>query len=412
MLNAKVQKKAPPKLPIYLYEGTNKHGQKVKGEVVANSTALAKAELRKQGILAKKIRKKTISLWKKTSKKITPLDIVTFSRQMATMMTAGIPLVQSFDIVIKALENASVKELVGLIKNDVEAGKTFSEALRKHPKYFNQLYCNLVDAGEISGSLEKMLNNIATYKEKTEALKAKIKKALVYPSAVLVIAFIVTAALLIFVIPQFQSLFSGFGAELPAMTMMIIHLSDFFQHYWYLIFGTIIGVIIGIWQAKQKSPAFAHKLDEFLLKIPIIGVILRKAAIARFARTLAITFAAGLPLVEALRSVAGATGNIVFARATQQISDDIEVGRQLQEAMKSVEIFPPMVLQMVSIGEEAGSLENMLSKVADYYEAEVNTAVENLSTLLEPFIMAFLGVVVGGLVIAMYLPIFKLGSVI
>lgn len=401
-----------PQLTTFLWEGTTKRGEKVKGEQTAVNAVLLKSDLRRQGITPKKVKKKPKPLLGKRKKRITPLDITIFSRQMATMMAAGIPLVQSFDIVGRGSENESVTELVSTIKSDVEAGNTFAESLAKHPKYFNELFCNLVDAGEKSGSLEMMLDNLATYKEKTESLKAKIKKALFYPTAVIVIAFCVSAALLIFVVPQFESLFAGFGAELPFVTRFVIDLSEFFQAYWYIIFGSIGGAVYAFLMAKQRSPAFQHGVDRAMLRFPIIGPILEKAAIARFARTLSITFSAGLPLVDALKSVSGATGNVVFGNATITIRDSVSTGQQLQSAMKSVGVFPNMIIQMVAIGEESGSLEEMLSKVADFYEEDVDNAVDGLSSLIEPLIMALLGVIVGGLVIAMYMPIFKLGSVV
>ena len=410
-LTAKGKPKSSKQI-VYSWEGMNRRGEKIKGELTGTSVPLVKAELRRQGIVAKRVRRKAKSLFGSGKKRITPGDIATFSRQMATMMAAGIPLVQSFDIVGKGLENPSMLSLLNTIKNDIESGSTFAESLVKHPKYFNELYCNLVDAGEKSGSLETMLDNVATYKEKTESLKSKIKKALYYPIAVLVIAFLVTIALLIFVIPQFESLFSGFGAELPAMTQMVIRLSEFVQAWWWMMFAVIGGTIYALIVAKQRSPEFAHALDRFSLKIPIIGFILEKAAIARFARTLAITFAAGLPLVDALKAVSGATGNSLFARATLKIRDDVSTGQPLQISMRTTNVFPPMVVQMIAIGEESGALEHMLCKVADFYEEDVDNAVDSLSSLLEPLIMAFLGIIIGGLVIAMYLPIFKLGSVV
>jgi len=399
-------------LHIFTWTGKNKRGEKVTGRLEASTLALAKASLRKQGVLTPKVRKKGKPLFSKRNKKITPVDITVFSRQMATMMKAGIPLVQSFDIVGKGHENPSMLTLVNTIKSDVEAGNTLAEALSKHPKHFNDLFCSLVDAGEQSGSLEVMLDKVATYKEKTESIKGKIKKAMFYPSAVLVVAFLVTAGLLIFVVPQFESLFQGFGADLPAMTKLVIKLSEFFQSYWWIMFGGIGAAVFSFVKAREKSHAFAFFVDRTLLKIPVIGNILEKAAIARFARTTSITFAAGLPLVDALKAVSGATGNILFAKATLRIRDDVSTGQQMQQAMRSTNLFPNMVIQMVSIGEESGALESMLSKVADFYEEEVDNAVDGLSSLLEPMIMAILGVLVGGLVIAMYLPIFKLGSVV
>lgn len=396
----------------YIWEGTNKRGEKVKGEFTASSINLVKADLRRQYIVARKIKKKSKPWLGRTSKRITQADITGFSRQMATMLASGIPLIQAFDIVSKGVTNKQMQDLLAKIKAEVESGTTFAEALKKQPVYFNELFCNLVDAGEQSGSLDIMLAKVATYKEKAESLKGKIKKAMYYPAAVIVVAFLVTAALLIFVVPQFESLFKGFGAELPAPTQMIIHLSAFFQAYWWMIFASIGVGIYAFTKAHQRSKPFAHFIDRTLLQIPIIGGILTKAAIARFSRTLAVTFAAGLPLVDALKSVAGTTGNILYSNATLAIRDDVSTGQQLQMAMRSTRLFPNMVIQMVAIGEESGSLEKMLAKVADFYEEQVDNAVDSLSSLLEPLIMIVLGCLVGGLVIAMYLPIFKMGSVI
>lgn len=399
-------------LVTYQFEGVNKSGEKTTGTVDAYSLALAKADLRRQGIITKKLAKKRKPFFDRNNKKINQGDITIFSRQLATMLEAGIPLVQAFDIVAKGQTNKRMQDLIGTIKTDVETGLTLAESLAKHPLYFNELFCNLVDAGEKSGSLEIMLDKVATYKEKVETIKKKIKKALTYPAAVLVIAFLVSAGLLIFVIPQFQSLFKGFGADLPAMTLAVIKLSDFFQKYWYLIFGSLGGLIYAFSYALKTSPDFAQSVDRTMLKFPIIGTILEKAAIARFSRTLSITFAAGLPLVDALKSVSGATGNIIYAKATLKIREEVSTGMQMQTAMENTHLFPNMVVQMVAIGEESGALEQMLGKVADFYEEEVDNAVDALSSLLEPLIMAILGVLVGGLVIAMYMPIFKLGSVV
>ncbi|MFC3907560.1 type II secretion system F family protein [Legionella dresdenensis] len=396
----------------YQWEGVNRAGEKVNGIIESKSIAIAKADLRKQGILIKKVVKKRKPFFDKKNKKIKQADITVFSRQMATMIQAGIPLIQSFDIVSKGQSNQRMKNLIDAIKKDVETGLTLAEALHKHPAYFNELFCNLVDAGEKSGSLEIMLDKVATYKEKMETIKKKIKKALTYPMAVLVVAFIVTAALLIFVVPQFESLFKGFGADLPALTRGVVRLSEIFQSWWYIIFGTLGAAIYAFIYAKSHSPEFAQNIDRLLLKFPIVGSILEKAAIARFSRTLSITFAAGMPLVEALKSVSGATGNILYAKATNKIREEVSTGQQMQVAMENTHLFPNMVVQMVAIGEESGALEQMLSKVADFYEEEVDNAVDSLSSLLEPLIMSILGILVGGLVVAMYLPIFKLGSVV
>ncbi|KTC79558.1 type II secretion system F family protein [Legionella cherrii] len=394
------------------YTGVNKAAQKINGDIDARSLALAKVELRRQGIIVSKIAKKRAPLFNFKSKKIKSGDITVFSRQLATMIESGIPLVQSFDIVAKGQTNKRLKELIENIKLDVETGLTLSEALMKHPAYFNELFCNLVEAGEKSGSLDIMLDKVATYKEKIETIKKKIKKALTYPMAVMVVALIVTTGLLIFVVPQFESLFKGFGADLPAMTQAVVSMSKFFQSYWYLIFGALGGGVYAFIYAEKHSPQFAQNVDRTLLKLPVIGPIIEKAAIARFSRTLSITFAAGLPLVEALKSVAGATGNIIFAKATDQIREEVSTGQQMNKAMENTQLFPNMVIQMVAIGEESGALEKMLSKVADFYEEDVDNAVDSLSSLLEPVIMVVLGVLVGGLVVAMYLPIFKLGSAI
>jgi type IV pilus assembly protein PilC len=331
---------------------------------------------------------------------------------MATMIQAGIPLIQAFDIVANGQTNNKMKELINDIKIEVESGSNLADALKKHPLFFNDLFCNLVDAGEKSGSLDVMLDKVATYMEKIETIKKKIKKALTYPMAVLAIAFLVTALLLIFVVPQFESLFQGFGADLPALTRGVISMSKIFEDYWYLIFGSVGGVIYAFNRAKKQSATFAQSIDRMMLKAPIIGSILEQASIARFTRTLSITFAAGLPLIEALKAVAGATGNIIYADATQIIGEEVSTGTQLNMAMKNTNLFPNMVIQMIAIGEESGKLEQMLSKVADVFEENVDNAVDALSSLLEPLIMSILGVLVGGLVIAMYLPIFKLGSVV
>lgn len=407
-----MNQKKTDELTEFQWEGVNRAGQKMKGLIEAKSLVLAKTELRKQGILIKRVSKKSKSLFSKKNKKIKTGDITLFSRQMATMIQAGIPLIQAFDIVEKGQANQRMKKLIQEVKVDVESGTTLAEALRKFPIYFNDLFCNLVEAGEKSGSLDILLDKVATYKEKTETIKKKIKKAMTYPMAVLAIAFIVSAGLLMFVVPQFESLFKGFGAQLPALTMGVIQLSRTFERYWYIIFGTIFGLIYWFNYTRSHSPAFASKIDQVMLKIPVVGTILEQAAIARFSRTLSITFAAGLPLIEALKAVGGATGNIIFAKATEKISEEVSSGLQLYMAMEHTTLFPSMVVQMVAIGEESGKLEQMLGKVADFYEEGVDNAVDSLSSLLEPMIMAILGILVGGLVIAMYLPIFKLGSVV
>lgn len=398
---------------MFVWEGTDKQGKRVKGEMSGQSDALVKSVLRRQGINPLKVKKKPTSLIGGGRKrKITPKDITVFSRQLATMMSSGVPLVQAFEIVGRGHENAGMQDLVLGIKADVEAGGSLTEALRKRPVYFNDLYCNLVEAGEHAGILEGILHKIANYMEKTEALKSKVKSALFYPIAVIVVAFIIVTILMIFVIPQFQELFSSFGADLPALTVMVINMSKWFQKFWYILVFGIGAVIYAFFEIKKRSLAFGQFLDRMSLKIPVVGVILEKSAIARFARTLETMFAAGTPLVEAMTSVAGATGNIVFYTATMRIRDEISTGTQLQAAMRNTGLFPNMVIQMVAIGEESGAIDTMLGKVADWYEQEVDDAVEALTSLLEPMIMAFLGVVIGTLVIAMYMPIFKMGSVV
>jgi type IV pilus assembly protein PilC len=407
-------KAAAARTEIFNWEGTDKSGKRVKGEMTGGSDALVKANLRRQGINPLKVKKKPKSLFGGGGggKKITTKDITVFSRQLATMMSSGVPLVQSFDIVGRGHENPKMAALIMDIKATVEAGGSLTEALGKHPQQFDALFINLVTAGEQAGILETILNKIAIYMEKTEALKSKIKSALFYPAAVVVVAFIIVAILMIFVIPQFQELFSGFGADLPALTQMLVDTSNFFVAYWYMIFGVSIGTVMGLIELKKRSIAVQHFLDRAILKMPVIGEIMEKSAIARFSRTLATMFAAGTPLVEAMNSVAGACGNIVFHDATLVMRDEIATGTQLQATMRDSNLFPNMVVQMVAIGEESGALDSMLGKVADWYEQEVDDAVEALTSLLEPMIMAFLGVVIGGIVIGMYLPIFKMGQVV
>lgn len=396
----------------YLWEGTDNKGNRNKGEISARSDAIVKAELRRQGIRPIKVKKKPKALFGGMSKKpITPKDIAVFSRQLATMMASGIPLVQAFDIIGKGHEKPAMQDMLADIKSHIEGGSTLTEGLNKYPLYFDELFCNLVEAGEHAGILEELLVKIAEYKEKTESLKAKIKKALTYPIAVLIVAGIVTAILLIFVVPQFESLFQSFGADLPAFTQMVVELSEFMQEWWWAVFGVIAGAVYALIQVKKRSRKFNHLIDRMILKMPIIGEIMNKAAIARYARTLSTMSAAGVPLVEALESVAGATGNIVYSEAVLKMREQVATGLQLQQSMKNVELFPHMVVQMVAIGEEAGSVESMLAKVADFYEEEVDNAVDSLSSLIEPIVMAILGVLVGGLIIAMYLPIFMMGSV-
>jgi type IV pilus assembly protein PilC len=410
---AKAAKKSNrPKEVVWAWEGTDTKGKRMKGDLTAPNEAVVKAELRRMGVNPIKVKKKSRSLLGAAGKKIVPKDIAIFSRQLATMMAAGVPLVQAFEIVGRGHENPKMQDLILAIKSDIEGGNTLADSLRKHPLHFDDLTCNLVEAGEAAGILEGLLDKIATYKEKTEAIKGKIKKALTYPIAVIVVAVIVTAILLIFVVPVFEELFASFGADLPAFTQMVIDMSKFLQVWWWAVLGILMGVGFVWTNAKRRSKKFRDFLDIAALKIPIFGPILIKAAIARFARTLSTMFAAGVPLVEAMVSVAGACGNVVFYNATMIMRDDVATGQQLQLTMRNSGLFPNMVVQMVAIGEESGSLDAMLGKVADFYEQEVDDAVDNLSSLMEPMIMAFLGVVVGGLVVAMYLPIFKLGTVI
>lgn len=392
----------------FAWEGKDKRGTRVKGKSLAPDEQTLRAELRRQGVAASRIRKQR----QRTGGRVNPGDIAVFSRQLSTMLAAGIPLVQAFEIVGNGHDKPSMQRLILEIKADVEGGTSLHEALGKHPLYFDDLYVNLVEAGEQAGALESLLDKVATYKEKTEALKKKVKKALFYPAAVLAVAVIVTVVLLLFVIPEFESLYKGFGADLPAFTQAVIGLSRFVQRD-----GIYIAIVLGIaayafFYFKKRSKAMREVLDRLSLKIPIIGPILNKACIARYARTLSTMFSAGVPLVEALQSVAGATGNIVYENAVIKMRDEVSTGQRLQRAMENSELFPNMVNQMIAVGEESGSLDEMSAKVATFYEAEVDNAVDAMSSLLEPLIMVILGVLVGSLVIAMYLPIFKLGSVV
>lgn len=396
----------------FIWDGKDKANNRTKGEITAKSETLARTELRRLGIRVISIKKKPKPLFGARVQKITSADIAVFSRQLATMLEAGVPLVQSFDIIGKGHENASMQKMLMEIKTDIEGGDTLAEALQKKPIYFDELFCNLVESGEQAGVLETLLDKIATYKEKTESLKKKIKKALTYPIAVLVVAFIVTAILLIFVVPVFEELFQSFGADLPAFTKMVISLSEWMQEWWWILVGGIVGTVYTFMYFKKRSREFNHTLDKLLLKIPVVGLILNKSAIARFARTLSTMSAAGVPLVEALESVAGACGNIIYADAVLKMREDVATGQRLQFAMQQAALFPHMVVQMVAIGEESGSIDTMLSKVADFFEEEVDNLVDNLSSLMEPMIMAVLGVLVGGLIVAMYLPIFKLGAAV
>ena len=405
-------KKAAPKSFLYSWEGTDKKGSRITGETRATNVAMARADLRRQGVNPLKIRKKATSIFANRKKKISSGDIAVFSRQLATMMAAGVPLVQAFEIVGRGHENPSMQELILTIKGDVEGGTSLADSLKKHPLYFDDLFVNLVRAGEHAGVLEELLHKIATYKEKTESIKGKIKKAMFYPAAVIVVAIIVTAVIMIFVIPQFEGLFQGFGADLPAFTRLVVSIAHVVQDWWWAMLLGAIGLGYGAVNLHKRSRPFRQGLDKVLLKVPVIGTILHKSAIARFARTLSTMSAAGVPLVEALESVAGATGNVIYGDAVLRMREDVATGQSLQLAMKQRNLFPNMVLQMVAIGEESGSLDDMLAKVADFYEEQVDNAVDAMSSLMEPLIMVVLGTLIGGLVIAMYLPIFKMGSAI
>ncbi|MCH8866221.1 MAG: type II secretion system F family protein [Proteobacteria bacterium] len=395
----------------FVWEGTDRKGKKVKGKSMAANEAAVRADLRRKGVVPTRVKKQRSGLFSGGGT-ITPLDIALFCRQLATMLAAGIPLVQSFEIVGTGHENAAMQKLIMAVKADVEGGSALAEALAKHPLYFDDLFVNLVEAGEQAGALDTLLEKIATYKEKTEALKKKIKKALTYPAAVVVVALVVTTILLIFVIPAFEDLFKGFGADLPSFTRMIIDLSVFVREKGIFIAILMGGSVSTFLYFQKRSRKMRHFLDRMSLKMPVIGSILRKAAVARYARTLSTMFAAGVPLVEALESVAGATGNIVFEIGVLEMRDEVSTGQTLQQSMENTGLFPNMVIQMIAVGEESGSLDAMSSKVADFFEEDVDNAVDNLSSLLEPMIMAILGVLVGGLVVAMYLPIFKMGAVI
>jgi len=409
---AAVKTKQIPTTNTYVYKGVDKKGNKIQGEINGGSPTIVKTLLAKQGITARTVSKKAKPLFGSSGKSIKPTDIAVFSRQMATMMKAGVPLVQAFDIVADGLENPNLRKLVLNIRDSVAAGGGFANSLKEHPRYFDDLFCNLVDAGEQSGALETMLDRIATYKEKTESLKAKIKKAMTYPIAVVVVAIIVTGVLLVKVVPQFAETFSSFGAELPAFTLFVLGLSEFAQAYWFIILVSIAGGLFAFKEAKHRSASFAYLMDRYILKVPIIGQIVYLSVMARFARTLSTTFAAGVPLIDALTSVSGAAGNRIYADAIIRVRDDVSTGIQLNTALKARAIFPTLLIQMAAIGEESGALDAMLDKVAVYYEEAVDNMVDSLTSLLEPIIMSVLGVLVGGLMIAMYLPIFQLGAVV
>jgi type IV pilus assembly protein PilC len=400
------------KLDTYVWTGLDKRGIKMKGESQSKNASLVKAELRRQGINPQSVKAKPKPLFGSAGKAIKTRDISIFSRQLATMMAAGVPMVQGFEIVAGGQTNIRMKNMLDDIKSEIEGGLSLNEALGKYPIQFDELFRNLVKAGESAGVLDTVLDTIATYKENIEAIKGKIKKAMFYPAMVLGVAVMVSCVLLIFVIPQFQEVFNNFGADLPAFTQMLVSLSEFMIGYWWLLLLIIGGSIAAILMAYKRSEVFAHFIGRMMLKIPVVGQILRQSAMARFARTLGVTFRAGVPLVEALDSVAGATGSVVYNESVKRIRDDVSVGHQLQLAIRQTGLYPNMVVQMVAIGEEAGALDKMLFKIAEFYEQEVNNAVDALSSLLEPFIMVIIGVIVGGMVVGMYLPIFKLGQVI
>nr|WP_100547160.1 type II secretion system F family protein [Pseudomonas sp. ZH-FAD] len=399
------------KTSAFKWEGKDRRGAVVSGVINGQNPALIKAQLRKQGINPTKVRKQS-SLSFGKGKKIKPMDIALFTRQMATMMKAGVPLLQSFDIIGEGFDNPNMRKLIDDVKQEVAAGNSFATSLRKKPEYFDELYCNLVESGEQAGALENLLDRIATYKEKTEALKAKIKKAMNYPIAVIVVAVIVSSILLIKVVPQFEEVFANFGAELPAFTQMVIGISQALQKWWFIILLVIFATAFSFREAMKRSQKLRDSVDRGILKLPVVGDILYKSAVARFARTLSTTFAAGVPLVDALDSVSGATGNVVFKNATNKIKADVSTGMQLNFSMRTTGTFPSMAVQMTAIGEESGALDEMLGKVATFYEDEVDNMVDGLTSLMEPLIMSVLGVLVGGLIIAMYLPIFQLGAVV
>ena len=407
-------KKAPKvKAPeVYVYKGLDKKGNKVEGEITSQSPTIARATLIRQGVRAKTVKKKPKPLLGGGGKKITPGDIAVFSRQMATMMKAGVPLVQSFDIVADGSENPSMTKLIKEIREDVAAGGGFAKALEKHPKYFDELFCNLVAAGEEAGALETMLDRIAIYKEKSESTKKKVKKALTYPIAVLVVAVVVTVILLIKVVPQFAETFTSFGAELPAFTQFVMSLSELAQEYWFMLLIAVVALIFAFKHLKKTSYKFAYAVDKYIIKFPVFGDIIFLSVMARFGRTLSTTFAAGVPLIDALDSVAGAAGNKVYEASLHRVKEDVSTGTQMNASLLKEKIYPNLLIQMTTIGEESGNLDEMLAKVAEYYEEEVDNKVDNLSALLEPMIMAVLGVLVGGLMIAMYLPIFQMGNVV
>ncbi len=393
---------------VFEWEGKDRNGKAVKGELRAAGEAQVQAQLRRQGIVVQKVKKQRLA----SARRIKPKDIAIFTRQLATMMKAGVPLLQAFDIVGRGNPNPSVARLLYEIRSDVETGTSLSAAFRKHPQYFNSLYCNLVEAGEAAGILEDILDRLSTYLEKTEAIKSKVKSALMYPTAVLVVAFVVVSVIMIFVVPAFKEVFTSFGADLPAPTLAVIAISEFFVEYWWLIFGGLGAGLYFFFQAWRRNEKVQRFMDRLLLRVPIFGVLVEKSAIARWTRTLSTMFAAGVPLVDALDSVGGAAGNSVFADATEKIQQEVATGTALTQAMTNTGVFPSMVLQMCAIGEESGALDHMLGKAADFYEQEVDDMVAGLSSLMEPIIIVILGTIIGGIVVAMYLPIFKLGAVV
>lgn len=393
---------------VYEWEGKDRGGKQVRGEIRAGGENQVKSSLRRQGVLPTKIKKRRM----RAGKSIKPRDIAIFTRQLATMMKAGVPLLQAFDIVGRGNPNVSVTKLLNDVRSDVETGTSLSVAFRKYPMYFNALYCNLVEAGEAAGILEALLDRLAVYMEKTEAIKSKIKSALMYPTSVVIVAFVVVAVIMIFVIPAFKEVFSSFGADLPAPTLIVMAISEFFVAYWWLIFSVIGGTIYFFMQAWRRNVRMQRVMDRLLLKVPVFGALIEKSCIARWTRTLSTMFAAGVPLVEALDSVGGASGNSLYADATEKIQQEVSTGTSLTAAMSNANLFPSMVLQMCAIGEESGSVDHMLGKAADFYEAEVDEMVAGLSSLMEPIIIVFLGTLIGGIVVSMYLPIFKLGQVV
>lgn len=404
------QRASVKQLTTYEWVALDKRGKRMKGDMPAKNASLVKAELRRQGMNPQTVRERSKPLFGSSGKKISQGEVAIFSRQIATMMSSGVPMVQAFDIIAEGQKNVRFKNVLLDVKQSIEGGLSLSEALGKFPLQFDELYCNLVQAGESAGVLDTVLDTVATYKERTESMKKKIKKALFYPAMVLAVVIAVIMIMLLFVVPVFAKTFQDAGANLPAPTQFLVDASEFMQSYWWLVIGIMVGSIVAVIMAKNRSRKFAHFLDKTTLKMPVMGAITRNSCIARFARTLGVTFRAGVPLVEALDSVAGATGNIVYSDAVRQMRDDIAVGHQLQLSMKQTQLFPNMVVQMTAIGEESGSLDHMLMKVAEFYEEEVENAVDTLSTLLEPLIMVVLGTLVGGIVVALYLPIFKLAA--